>query len=124
MRTVINFEYTAENFWDVVSQWQSKIDWQLASEESNSKLFQKESLLAGPKMNILVKKDGNNATIEAWLQNSKLNQTLTLEMTEIEEPIDTKDKSVIDNIVGVVPKTTCRSTLNQLLGMLSQPSIS
>jgi hypothetical protein len=123
MRTERKFSYTESDTWEKVDQWQTQLRWTLLENTNQSRHYQKTSLLAGPKMNIKIMFENNFITIQAWLAPSKMNKLLTLGMQSDEVSVDTKSKSTVDNIIGVVPQAANRAALNTLLNIFGQEAV-
>ena len=124
MRTECKFDYIKNDFWEIVDKWKSNTNWTLYDKNEDFQHFQKTSLISGPKMNILIQKNGHSVLIQAWLDVRGINKLLTLGMTPSEVSIDTQSKSVVDNVIGVVPQAVNRAALNNLLTSLNQNTIS
>ncbi|MEI7578534.1 MAG: hypothetical protein WCJ58_00685 [bacterium] len=122
MRTKVEFTYTAPDFWEKVSKWESNTGWNLEQKAANSRLYQKKFLLSGPKSKIQIDHQDGKVTVAAWLESNKIIRLLGL-ASGSEVGVDTANKSLIDNFVGVLPKMNTRSALNTLLEKFNQEQI-
>ena len=117
MRTVVEYTYNKNDFWEKISQWESISGWNIKdSVEGEYKHYATKSMLFGPEMNIKVTKDGENVKFEGWLFSSPLNSMLMLGMESGELPINTQGVS-INTFLGFVPKAQARDILNKMLNL-------
>lgn len=124
MRTEVKFQYTKTDAWELVDKWNKQIGWNLIISKPDFRHYQHTSLTGGPKLNVSISVENSEIIVQAWLENSKLNQLLTFGMdANTETPVDTAGKPIIDNLVGVIPKTANRSALNSLLTEFGQPQV-
>lgn len=124
MRTEEKFRYTKTDAWELVDKWNKQIGWNLITNKSDFRHYQHTSLIGGPKLNVSIEIKASEIVVQAWLGLSKLNKLLSLGMEPNSEArVDTAGKSIIDNFVGLIPKTSNRSALNSLLTEFGQPQV-
>lgn len=107
-KTIINFQYSKEDLFEVVSRWAADNGYDLKTKEENTRVYKNGSYWSfNAHTTLLVKKDGKDVTLEVWIN-----------------PIWGGKMDVnVNGIVAVLPRKKATKQVNELLQLLGQKKL-
>jgi hypothetical protein len=115
-RTVRDFAASAD-VWPIVEDWARDSKYDLKESTESTRLYQRGHGFMMAPMMLELSQEGDKVHLEAWIRSGFLQRLMSVFLAPAEMGIEP------GGIRLVLPRSTARTAVNELLGQLGQPPI-